>query len=326
MTRLVRVEIRRLLSRRVLWVLSAIVLAGLVVVMGQTAYESRPPSAEEVAAAERQARREAANMNVEQLREECRRAQAEARAQGSPEDFRCDEVRLPRAEDFLPNRIFSFAPQMPGRLMAIAAVLGLVGFVIGASFVGAEWTAGTMAHLLIWEPRRMRVLLAKALAVVVVLAGVGLGVTAVAVGGHYVVAVVRGELAGTTSGVWQSLGLRALRATALGGFAGLVGMAIAGALRHTAAALGAAFAYFLGGELAIRAIWIKSETWLLSSNVAAWVQNGVEIPRFECPQFGGECTTTMLHVSLAEGALFLGALLVVLLLVFASTFQRRDIT
>jgi hypothetical protein len=322
--RLLRVEIRRLLSRRLLLVFTALLLAGLVVALGKTAYDSRPPSQEEVAAAEAAARAEA--RHVEQAREECRRAQQESPAPGPAEPVDCDTIVAPRAEDFLGERIFAFREQMPGRLIPVAVVLALVGFVVGASFVGAEWAAGTMAHLLIWEPRRMRVLVAKAAALAVVLGAVGLIVTAVALGGHYVVAATRGEVAGTTAGVWQSLGIRALRASALGSFAALVGMSLAGALRHTAAALGVAFAYFLGGEVAIRAIWTKSETWLLSSNVAAWTQNGVQIPRFDCPQFGGQCTETILKVSLGEGAVFLGALLALLLGAFAVTFARRDIT
>jgi ABC-2 type transport system permease protein len=326
MSRLLKVEIRRLLSRRLLWVLAAVLLAGLVVAMGQTAYGSRPPSPQEIAEAEAAVAREARTVDIEQVREDCLRAEAEAREQGSPEDFECDQIRPPRAEDFLGDRIFRFAPQMPGRLVPVAVVLTLLGFVVGASFVGAEWAAGTMAHLLIWEPRRLRVLVAKTVALALVLVGLGVVITAVALAGHFAVAATRGDLTGTTAGVWQSLGLRALRASALGAFAGLVGMSIAGALRHTAAALGVAFAYFLGGEVAIRAIWTKSETWLLSSNVGAWTENGLRIERPDCPRFGGECRVTVLHVSLAEGAIFLGVLLAVLLAVFAVTFRRRDVT
>ena len=55
--------------------------------------------------------------------------------------------------------------------------------------------------------------------------------------------------------------------------ASLVGYALAGALRHTAAALGIAFGYVLGGEVAIRAMWQgAAEPWLLSNHVLAWLQ------------------------------------------------------
>jgi hypothetical protein len=267
------------------------------------------------------AREEARLVDVEREKDRCRQAQAENPGQ----DFGCDAIHVPRAEDFLQDRIFRFAPSMPDRLIAVAVVLGLVGFLVGASFVGAEWSAGTMAQLLLWEPRRLRVLLAKSLALVLVLAGLGIVVSAVALGGHYIVAETRGELTGTTSGVWQSLGLRALRGSVLGAFAGLLGMSIAGAVRNTSAALGVAFAYFLGGELAIRAVWPKSEAWLLSSNVGAWTQYGVRIPRFECPPLGGECRETIINVSFGDAAAFLGCVLAALLAAFAVTLLRRDV-
>lgn len=50
-----------------------------------------------------------------------------------------------------------------------------IAFVIGASFVGAEFGAGSLSTQLIFEPRRMRVVAVKAIAV-----GIGLAVLAVA--------------------------------------------------------------------------------------------------------------------------------------------------
>ena len=41
--------------------------------------------------------------------------------------------------------------------MPFAAILALVGFVIGASFVGAEWSTGGMMNLLLWRPKRLTV-------------------------------------------------------------------------------------------------------------------------------------------------------------------------
>jgi len=39
-----------------------------------------------------------------------------------------------------------------------AAVLALVAYIVGASFVGAEWSSGGMMNLLLWRPRRLQVL------------------------------------------------------------------------------------------------------------------------------------------------------------------------
>ena len=43
----------------------------------------------------------------------------------------------------------------------------VIGWLVGASLAGAEWAAGTMTTLLAWEPRRIRVLLAKLVAAIV---------------------------------------------------------------------------------------------------------------------------------------------------------------
>jgi hypothetical protein len=51
-----------------------------------------------------------------------------------------------------------------------------VAFVIGASFIGAEFSAGSIGSQLVFEPRRARVVVVKALAV-----GIGLAVLAIAV-------------------------------------------------------------------------------------------------------------------------------------------------
>ncbi|MGH9025991.1 MAG: hypothetical protein ACRDWD_07730, partial [Acidimicrobiia bacterium] len=63
----------------------------------------------------------------------------------------------------------------PGVIAATAIVWAMISFVLGASFVGAEWRAGTMTTLLTWEPRRLRVFAAKAL----VAAGLGAAVVVV---------------------------------------------------------------------------------------------------------------------------------------------------
>ena len=56
----------------------------------------------------------------------------------------------------------------PGLLLVIGALIG------GATVTGAEWRAGTVLGLLTWEPRRHRVLAARALAVGVLAAAISL--------------------------------------------------------------------------------------------------------------------------------------------------------
>ena len=65
----------------------------------------------------------------------------------------------------------------------------LLGVALAASLGGADWSAGTMTTLLTWEPRRIRVLLIRAIVVALVVAlvtlflqGVLLGAFSLAVG------------------------------------------------------------------------------------------------------------------------------------------------
>src|SRR4051795_1215342 len=56
---------------------------------------------------------------------------------------------------------------------AVQAMVGLgagLGFVLGASAGGAEWAQKTVQALLFWEPRRIRVIAAKVLALSLVAA------------------------------------------------------------------------------------------------------------------------------------------------------------
>jgi hypothetical protein len=52
--------------------------------------------------------------------------------------------------------------ELPGILEGASFMLGLLGVVLGASLAGADWAAGTMTTLLVWEPRRLRVFVVRA--------------------------------------------------------------------------------------------------------------------------------------------------------------------
>jgi hypothetical protein len=53
---------------------------------------------------------------------------------------------------------FDFKHQYGDILIIWAAIISMVGFVLGATFVGAEWSSGSMMNLLTWRPKRMNVL------------------------------------------------------------------------------------------------------------------------------------------------------------------------
>ncbi len=324
--RLTRVEVRRLFARRVVGYLRLRVVAGLAVTLGFTAYDSREPSAADRAQAEAQAAD--ARLHLPPIDEQIKECEVQERSAGVPAgEFGCQRIPEPRAEDFLLDKTFRFRAEIEDRVTGFAIVLALFGFVVGASFIGAEWAAGTLSALLTWEPRWIRILLAKVLGLAIVLTIAGVFVLTADIAGHAGVAAWRGDTSGVTDGLLMSTGLTALRGVALAIAAALIGFAIAGTTRNTAAALGAGFAYFLGAELVVRNFWHDSVRWLLTSNVAAWLFDGTRIPvATECPPGSDSCLSKEVALSIGDSAVYFGVVVGALLLICAVVFRRRDVS
>lgn len=143
--------------------------------------------------------------------------------------------------------------------------------VAGASFAGAEWHAGTMTSLLTWEPRRVRVLLAK------ILAAAAFGVVAfVLVQSALMVSLLPAALAKGVGGNIDATWLRGiadvvLRGAAMGGLIAVIGFSLASLGRNTAAAIGVLFAYVAVAEGLVRGLKPAWQVWLLSDNLASFV-------------------------------------------------------
>jgi ABC-type transport system involved in multi-copper enzyme maturation permease subunit len=147
----------------------------------------------------------------------------------------------------------------------------ILGIALAASFIGAEWGAGTMTTLLTWEPRRGRVYAAKLLAAAI-FAFVSAIVVLIVLG----LALLPSALAhGSTAGADASWAL----ATAYSVFRGALicalsagmGLAIGSLARNTTAAVIAAFFYLFVLENLVRGLkphWIG---WLFGDNAAEFV-------------------------------------------------------
>ena len=155
-------------------------------------------------------------------------------------------------------------------LKGTSGILALVGWVIGASLIGAEHQSRGLTTTLTFVPSRTRVFLAKLAAAVVV------SVTlAVATLGLAVVAIVPTLLAhgGTHPGdasVLEIAGV-AMRGTLLVGVATAIGFALASIGRNTAAALGAGFAYLIVVEQLVGELFAGWRRWLLLGNALVFV-------------------------------------------------------
>jgi len=121
----------------------------------------------------------------------------------------------------------------------------LLGVALAASLGGADWSAGTMTTLLTWEPRRIRVLLVRALVVALVVAFVTLLLQAILFGSFSLAVALRGTSLGAPSGLLGTAALTGLRVSTVAVGFGLVALAIATIGRSTVAALGVLFGYLV---------------------------------------------------------------------------------
>ena len=121
----------------------------------------------------------------------------------------------------------------------------LLGVALAASLGGADWSAGTMTTLLTWEPRRVRVLLVRALVVALSVAFVTLLLQAILFGSFSLAVALRGTSLGAPSGLLGTAALTGLRVSTVAVGFGLVALAIATIGRSTVAALGVLFGYLV---------------------------------------------------------------------------------
>ncbi len=304
MKRLLIGEIQRLLARRMLRWLALLAVASIAVAGVLTFLNT-----EAVDDAEMVARRQAVRARVEaciETREDGPAPRAEKGAGGRLED-RCRFAAGPGVED--PRfRV----RQLTGIFQGTTAPLVVVGWLIGASSIGADWQARTVTTLLTWEPRRRRVLVAKVVAAVLVACAFALAAQAVLAGALAPSAALHGTTAGT-GGTWlRTLAGVLSRGAALVAVATAIGFAVASIGRNTAAALGIGFAYFVVLENAVGGFLADFRRWLLLGNAIVWVsgENG-----------GGDVAGR----SVAAAGLFLASVALGLVLAAAVLFERRDV-
>jgi hypothetical protein len=126
---------------------------------------------------------------------------------------------------------------LQGGLDGAAVVLVFVAFVLGASFVGAEFNVGSLTTQLLYEPRRWRVHLAKGAAVFL-----GVGVFAMSMLALVALttafgASLHGITDGATSAWWLTRIAQLFRLTGAVALAGTMAYAVALMTRRTSAAV-----------------------------------------------------------------------------------------
>lgn len=302
MIRLIVVEARRFLARRLLRVVTILVVAGFTF-GGVMAFIASENSSEAMAAW----RTEKATAIEECVRHT--EAGIEAGLDEFPERASRDTRGFCEANTWVESPAFRYR-DVNWMLMGFALPLMILSWLFGASFVGAEWHNRTMTTLLTWEPRRLRVLAGKAIATSVIVFLWVLASQAVALAVFYPAARFEGTMTGVDIDWWLDVGSTALRVSGLGCVVASFGLALATVGRNSAAALGIGFGYFAVVESLIRVFKPSWFDWLVGPNIALVLDGSEDIG--------------LGHSQGAGGALLL-AYVAISLVVAGLVFRRRDI-
>jgi ABC-2 family transporter protein len=327
-TRLLRVEFRRLRQRRLFRLLLLGMLLTLVaIIVGNAVLSNRNlEAARATAALEAKAALKARPpFIVGGCGGHLKVVTAPSGSQPGPAPNNPCVFYAPNAQQFYSDPRFSFALNATHLVISSVAIASIVGFVMGTGFIGAEWTAGTFPLLLMWEPRRLRVLFAKLGVVMATFVVIGVVSTLLLLAGGWVVAATRGTTAGMTTTVWHVVLWYSLRGLVLIALLSGAGAAIAGLTRHTSAALVGAIGYLVVFEIVVRRLhpeWIR---WFLTSNAGALLGGWATIDVVERRRVFTFTPLKEFVLHADRAALYLGVLFVLVVAVWAVVLVRQDV-
>jgi ABC-type transport system involved in multi-copper enzyme maturation permease subunit len=205
----------------------------------------------------------------------------------------------------------------PGWLAVLGLLLFLGALVAGASMVGADWQAGTFPVLLTWEPRRVRLLVIKLVAVALLAFVFAAALQVVFSAVLYPTAMVKGSTAGMTGTWWRGVGETIARSSAVAALGAVIGMGIAMLGRRTSLAIGFIALYLLVIENLVRAYAEGWSGWLLGNAIAGAVSGQTQFFTYDYPKI------YRFTVGQAFGVLGLYALVCAVAATWS--FARRDI-
>lgn len=329
MMRLTKVELRRLFSRR----LTIIAMLGALVVTGFLLFgsyqEAVPLSGAEMTS--QRASFDAASKdwaaNGQQQVEDCLASLPEAQKKDPKFAAPCSQMEPTWASWGKPEA--KFHELMPRVLGGGALLLAFVGFLISAGFVSAEFSSGSMANWLTFEPRRLRVYASKLGAPALGLIPMTVALLGVLTAGTWLIVNHVASTTGTTAKVWVDLAQTGGRAVALVAAATLAGSAMGMLFRHTAAVLGVAVGYLILVEGVFGQSLQGAQPWLLRLNFTAWLEHGTTYYLESCKTDGQgnyACEGVEKVLTFGHSSAYLGILVVFLVGLAAVVFRRRDVS
>lgn len=336
MTRLLRVELSRLLHRRAILLLAAAAIVITSVIGVSVVLDTTPPSATELAEAERQL---AAERDAPYVEEEIDRCVASPADYGIPANGSAAEVRAACAAQLEPQLDwFLYHPRLSlederdtGSGIAVTLILAITMMLAGTTFIGYDWASRSVSNQLLFEPRRARVWLSKAL----VVAGTAFTLAATVLSSYWLAlgAVARSRDLAVSQETLVDCLQSGLRGAAIAAAAALTGYALTNLFRSTVATLGILLGVSLAGGLVLGILGLEGR-WHPAFNLAAVLQDGItyehQVPCEEVqvvPEepMGDLYCSEPREITLAQGSGYVGGLVAAAGGASLVLFRRRDV-
>jgi ABC-type transport system involved in multi-copper enzyme maturation permease subunit len=324
---LLRAEVHRFRCRRFIHLLLALATLGWLAAVAIALLNFGEPTESDFD----QARAEIDRLVLEQenFREQC------LDDPNLPEDLSPEEACGPpmtaedfRVEDFLSKAPFSFVDAAQGGALAFAAAAAVLCFLVGATWIGAEWSSRNIVALLFWETRRYRVVTVKLAVLVLAAALIGVAAQLVWLAMAGILSAAVGDGATVPEGLWGDLLATQGRAVLLAVLTALLGFGLTNLVRNTGAALGIGFVYFSVVETAVTIVRPGWQPWLLQHNAAGLLlDGGLTIPISDATAVGpdGEIGYAEYLLGNLQAGVYLAVVTAVVLGAGAVLFARRDL-
>jgi len=215
-------------------------------------------------------------------------------------------------------------PGLDGVVGGIGMTVALLfGGIVGASFLGAEYRYGTIEQVLLWEPRRHRLMIAKYLVAFIGSALITMFAIACFAAALWPAAVWRGTTAGVDGRFWLDLLSVIGRTGIVAGLFGVIAATVALVTKHTTAAILGMLGYNIAAQIVILAWLQRFLRWDPLQNAAAFITEG-DASKLVKQHGGGGWEEAASH-----GYLSAGALVALYAVAFAAVgfvvFRRRDV-
>lgn len=296
MTALIRSEAARLTGRRLFrWLLAAIIL--VLVVAGVVAFVST-----------RTMNEAAYQASLHAQLQKCLAEMQSAKGLVGKGPTSCPDIARHNVTD--PRMHLS---KVHNLLEFSIAPLVILGWLIGAAGIGSDWHSRALTTLLTYEPRRMRLMLAKVVVTILAVFLLAVITMALLLGALLPAVLAHGAVGEHMTGGWWSAQVQAmLRGGALAVVAACVAFALASIGRGTAVALGIGFAYVVIAENVIAAALPGWRPWLVLANAIVFASG-----HSNAGQIG--------HRTFLAAALFLTVIALALVAAAFAWFRQQEV-